>query len=287
VTGTATRLAHPYRSAGLMSTTGVPSIASMGQMRTGRASPAARPDPTGGSRPEPGREESAPSLGLSIWSQPRLGGLMAQISPQEFERLPLRVHDFLAGVPLHDVWAVDLPRLRSGITLDAFLRTAGALPFTPSPVVRALVTIRLFAGRLLGWDPEPDAPVRETFATRLTPADLSNSLAPAGTREGLFRIVYRFENEQLLELYNRTAHAAALSALVETATAYQTQKSGAMFVGMASAKALQNATALLWNPRIRQTFQPPIIRALERMDSQVTRGPTHSGLPKGTEMAGE
>lgn len=27
---------------------------------------------------------------------------MARISPQEFERLPLRVHDFLAGVPLHD-----------------------------------------------------------------------------------------------------------------------------------------------------------------------------------------
>jgi hypothetical protein len=31
--------------------------------------------------------------------------------------------------------------------------------------------------------------------------------------------VYRFENEQLLELINRTVHAAALSALVETPTA--------------------------------------------------------------------
>jgi hypothetical protein len=41
------------------------------------------------------------------------GGPMPQISTQEFERLPLRVHDFLAGVPLHDVWAVDLPRARS------------------------------------------------------------------------------------------------------------------------------------------------------------------------------
>ena len=41
------------------------------------------------------------------------------------------------------------------------------------------------------------------------------SLVPPGTREGLFRVVYRFENEQLLELINRTAHAAALSALVE------------------------------------------------------------------------
>lgn len=146
---------------------------------------------------------------------------MPQISTQEFERLPLRVHDFLAGVPLHDVWAVDLPRMRSGITLDEFLRAAGAGPFVPSPVVRALLNIRFAVGRLFGWDREPDATVRETFATRLTAADLSKSLAPAGAREGPFRIVYRFENEQLLELMNRTAHAAALSALVEAANAYR------------------------------------------------------------------
>src|SRR5262245_10041070 len=123
--------------------------------------------------------------------------------------------------PLHDVWAVDLPRMRSGITLDEFLRTAGASPFTPSPIVRVLLNIRLFVGRRLGWDREQDLTVRETFATRLTPADLSRTLARAGTREGPFRMVYRFENEQLLELINRTAHAAALSALVETASAYR------------------------------------------------------------------
>jgi len=146
---------------------------------------------------------------------------MPQISRQEFERLPLRVHDFLAGVPLHDVWAVDLPRTRSGITLDVFARTASALPFILSPMVRALVNIRLFVGRLLGWDGEPPETAWKTFATRLTTADRSNSLAPAGTREGLFRVVYRFENEQLLELINRTAHAAALSALLETANAYR------------------------------------------------------------------
>jgi hypothetical protein len=146
---------------------------------------------------------------------------MPQISTQEFERLPLRVHDFLAGVPLHDVWAVDLPRARSGITLDEFSRTASPGLFTLSPVVRALVIIRLFIGRLLGWDREPAETAWETFATRLTTADRSKSLAPAGTREGLFRVVYRFENEQLLELINRTAHAAALSALVERESAYR------------------------------------------------------------------
>ena len=146
---------------------------------------------------------------------------MPQISTQEFERLPLRVHEFLADVPLHDVWAIDLPRMRSGITLDEFLRTAGALPFTPSAVVRALLSIRFFVGRLLGWDRDPDATVRETFTARLTTADRSKSLASAGTREGPFRLVYRFENEQLLELSNRTAQAAALSALDETAHAYR------------------------------------------------------------------
>jgi hypothetical protein len=146
---------------------------------------------------------------------------MARISTQEFKRLPLRVHEFLAGVPLHDVWAVDLPRTRSGITLDEFLRTANACPCTLPPLVRALLNIRLFVGRLLRWDREPAATAWETFATRMTTADRSKSLAPAGTRDGLFRVVYRFDNEQLLELINRTAHAAALSALVETPNAYR------------------------------------------------------------------
>ena len=146
---------------------------------------------------------------------------MPRISTQEFERLPLRVHDFLSGVPLHDVWVVDLPRKRSGITLDEFLRTASACPFTTPPLVRALLNIRLFVGRLLGWDREPDATAWETFATRMTTADRSRSLVPAGTREGLFRVVYRFENEQLLEVINRTVHGAALSALVETSHAYR------------------------------------------------------------------
>ena len=163
---------------------------------------------------------------------------MPQISMQEFERLPLRVHDFLAGVPLHDVWAIDLPRPRSGITLDEFLRTANARSgvgcdccendssgkgrlLTRSPVVRALLNIRFFVGRLFGWDREPAATAWETFTTRLTTADRSRSLVLAGTPEGLFRVVYHFENEQLLELINRTAHAAALSALVETANAYR------------------------------------------------------------------
>ena len=146
---------------------------------------------------------------------------MPQISRVEFERLPLRVHEFLAGVPLHDVWAVDLPRTRSGITLDEFLRASNPSRVTLSPVAKALLKIRLFVGGLLGWDHEPAPAAWESFATRLTADDISKSLSPPGTRLGSFRVVYRFENEELREIINRTAHAAALSALVETANSYR------------------------------------------------------------------
>jgi hypothetical protein len=111
--------------------------------------------------------------------------------------------------------------MRSGITLDDFLRKASVRTCTLSPPARALLRIRLLVGRLLGWDRDPAVTAWESFAKRLTAADLSKSLVPPGTPEGLFRVVYRFENEQLLELINRTAHAAALSALVETASAYR------------------------------------------------------------------
>jgi Protein of unknown function (DUF2867) len=146
---------------------------------------------------------------------------MPQASDQEFERLPLRVHSLLAGVPLHDVWSVDLPRWRAGLTLDDFLRTESNCLCTPSPLVRMLLDIRFFVGRFFGWDQEPVATARKSFAIRLTDTDHLRSLAAAGTRDGFFRVVYRFENEQLVELINRTAHAAALSALVETPTGYR------------------------------------------------------------------
>ena len=146
---------------------------------------------------------------------------MPQISKQEFEQLPLRVHSFLNGMPLHDVWAVDLPHTRSGITLDEFMRAASARPYKASGASRALLNIRLFAGRILGLDREPAASAWEPLTARLTSDDRSQSLVQAGTREGPFGVVYRFKNEQLLELVNRTAHAAALSALVETTNSYR------------------------------------------------------------------
>jgi hypothetical protein len=146
-----------------------------------------------------------------------------RIATGEFEQIALRVHDVMRGVPIHDVWAVDLPALRTGVTLEAFRRAAGGRTFTPSRVVRALFGLRHLVGRIFGWDAEPTRDERDgnSFAARLTPADRAGSLAAPGVRQGPFRLVYRFENEELLEAINRTVHGAVSVALVESARSYR------------------------------------------------------------------
>jgi Protein of unknown function (DUF2867) len=84
-----------------------------------------------------------------------------------------------------------------------------------------LIRLRLFLGRILRLEAEPKDALATSFASRLTPEDRARSVVMSGTREGLFRVVYRFENEQLLEIQNRTVHAAALSALTERADSYR------------------------------------------------------------------
>lgn len=147
---------------------------------------------------------------------------MPQISPSEFHALPLRVHTLLADVPLHDVWVVDLPAQRGGVTLSEFLGRASRdgihkLP----PAARALMGLRLFLGRIFRLEAEPKDASSASFGNRLTAEDRARSLVAPGTPESLFRVVYRFENEQLLEIQNRTVHGAALSALTERVDGYR------------------------------------------------------------------
>jgi hypothetical protein len=154
---------------------------------------------------------------------------MPQISSAEFYALPLRVHTFLADIPLHDVWAIDLPAHRSDVTLCEFLRRAREnrsvrddAEISRFPLVaRALFGLRFFLGRILGLETEPEDAQVASFGNRLTVEDHARSIVEPGTSEGMFRVVYRFENEQVVEIQNRTVHAAALSALAEKADGYR------------------------------------------------------------------
>ena len=63
--------------------------------------------------------------------------------------MPLRVHTLLADVSLHDVWAVDLPRVRERVTLDEFQRMSqGRLIGRLPPPARALFGLCFFLGRI-------------------------------------------------------------------------------------------------------------------------------------------
>jgi hypothetical protein len=147
---------------------------------------------------------------------------MPKISPAEYHALPLRVHTFLKDVPLHDVWAVDLPGRREGVTLRELHRRVlrGLDGRLPAPA-RALFAVRFFLGRIFRLEERPKQASATAFANRLTEEDRARSSEAAGTPDGLFSVVYRFENEQLVELQNRTVHAALSTALVETGDGYR------------------------------------------------------------------
>ena len=111
---------------------------------------------------------------------------MPRISPQEFFARPLRVHAFLAGVALHDVWTVDLPAVHEAVTLQEFRRRMKRKDSTErlSLPTRALIRLRFLVGQMFGWDSEPSETPEELFAERLTANDRARSTVLAGLGRG-------------------------------------------------------------------------------------------------------
>jgi hypothetical protein len=148
---------------------------------------------------------------------------MPQIPAAEYRAVPLRVHTLLADVPLHDVWAVELPGGGEGVTLADLQRTVSqerSVATLPLPA-RALFGLRLLLGRVLRLEDPPEGAEAASFAKRLSAEDRARSSLVPGTADGHFRVVYRFDNESLLEAHNRTVHAALLTALVRTGAGYR------------------------------------------------------------------
>lgn len=143
-------------------------------------------------------------------------------SPEEYQGIPLRAHSLLAGVPLHDVWAVDLPRNRPGRTIvDLRARLGGNSLRTANPAVRFLFGLRFSLGRVFGWDRVPPEAARESLLHQLSPADRESSLVPPGTREGPFQMLYVSQREAIAEVRNATVHGFSVFALLERPTDYR------------------------------------------------------------------
>jgi hypothetical protein len=138
-----------------------------------------------------------------------------RVRPEEYTQLQLRAHALLADVPLHDVWAVDLPGEAAGrsvLDLRALLAERRA---AANRAVRFLFALRSRLGKLFGWDNEPASAAAESYLGRLSAAERAASLVAPGTLEGPFRVLFVSQHEWISEVRNATVHAFSVFALVE------------------------------------------------------------------------
>jgi hypothetical protein len=145
-----------------------------------------------------------------------------RVRPEEYKGIDLRAHSLLADVPIHDVWAVDLPGggpPRTMVDLRSLLSTEKLS--ASNPAVRFLFGLRARLGRLFGWDREPRKASRESFIERLSAADRENSLVAPGSSDGLFRVLFVSPRESIGEIHNSTVHAFSVFALVERSGGYR------------------------------------------------------------------
>jgi hypothetical protein len=148
-----------------------------------------------------------------------------RVANEEFLAKPLRVHSFLADVPLHDVWKIPLDGGGTGRTVADALRLIAFDHFRDAgPIVRGLFWLRGVLGRVFRWDNPTAAQARRyadlSYVHRLTEADRARSLVEPGSESPLFPAVYQFENEGLYEIMNGTVQAFALLALEPAARGY-------------------------------------------------------------------
>jgi hypothetical protein len=140
------------------------------------------------------------------------------VSPAEYLELPLRAHDLLRGVRLHDVSVVDLPGGGAGRTI-ADIRAIDSSA-EPSSIAQALFGLRRVLGRVFGWDRAQMRP-EDSLMSHLSASDRAESQVPPGTRQGSFRAVYQFSNEALSEIRNATVQGYICFALVPKANGYR------------------------------------------------------------------
>jgi hypothetical protein len=141
----------------------------------------------------------------------------------EFRRKPLRVHSFLADVPIRTLECVSLPGGRDGMTLQEIsdvVGFGGEVQFEVGPLTQALFWLRTMIGRILHWDDADKLVESVSFISRLSDEDRARSQVTPGKASGISRILYQFENELLGEIINRTVHCFWVMASERTSNGY-------------------------------------------------------------------
>jgi hypothetical protein len=183
------------------------------------------------------------------------------VDPAQFRRLDLRAHALLAGVPLHDVWRVELPGGGPGRKLADARALMGAENLTSiNPVVRFLFRLRSWLGRVFGWDSPTRTPSARSFVHRLSDEDRAQSIVAPGSSDGPFTVLYVRPFESASEIRNATVHAFSVFAFEPCAGGYR------LFwaIYVAPVSRLTAFYMALIDPFRRVLIYPAILRRVHR-----------------------
>jgi len=120
---------------------------------------------------------------------------------------PWRIHELTPEFRLEDVWALPTPGGPDDFPRLVRLITSGNASRNSKGAARALWTIRLKLGKILGWDASDAAPGpdRPSLRGRL-PADLRDLPPGPDFRALPFTPLYLTPDEFAAEIINRTVH---------------------------------------------------------------------------------
>jgi hypothetical protein len=176
---------------------------------------------------------------------------------------PWRVHGVAPDFELLDVWLFDLGA--GPASLDEFLVCfwTGASDVAGSWLAR----IRLWVGRVLGWDDHEltlPIPGCEEFsvAARLSPEDRAQNRADSRSPLSAATVqpVYRFENEALYEVSNDTIHALLHVGMVDRAA----EAWSSLAVYVKSRGSFSRAYMAAIGPFRHLVVYPALVRSVER-----------------------
>lgn len=168
----------------------------------------------------------------------------------KFNRIPLRAHSFLAGVPIHSLDYIELSGGRDRMSIEDIYRTTGLADLDKVELgffSKALFWLRTMIGKVMRWDEVPELVQSVSYLSRLSLEERSESLIPPGKKRGISRVLYCRENEMVLEIINKTVHCFWVLASEKTANGY----------------ALYNAIYVKninWRTPIYMTFISPFLK---------------------------
>jgi hypothetical protein len=171
---------------------------------------------------------------------------------ERFNRLPLKAHSLLAGVPMHSLDYLELEDGRERMTIADIYRAVGLSDLDKVELgfgTKALFWLRTMIGIVMRWDEVPELMQEHSYLPRLSDEERAKSLIPPGEVRGISQVLYCYENEMVLEIINQTVHCFWVLASERTADGYN----------LYNAVYVKN---LNWRTPIYMTLISPVLKSI-------------------------